>query len=377
MFDYEALRVIWWLLLGVLLVGFAVMDGFDLGVAALLRILTHSDDERRALLETVEPVWEGNQVWFVLGGGAAFAAWPLVYAVSFSGLYLAIMLLLAAFILRPVGFGFRNKMSNSRWRNVWDWVITFSGVVIPLVCGVAFGNLFLGLPFHFDDNLRMTYTGSFLALFMPFALFCGLISVALLLMHGAVYAALKADELIAARARRAAQLLAVAFLALYVLAGAWLAFRLPGYVIISAVAHDAPSNPMLKQVLLQGSWFAGHAVHPLFWLAPIVAITATLALIALLGLHRYGSAFIASGMVVAGTIFSAGCALFPFLIPSSTDPRSSLTVWDASSSRATLANMLICVILLLPIVLAYTVWVYRVLRGRVTLAHIRSSHGMH
>ncbi len=377
MFDYETLRVIWWLLLGILLVGFAVMDGFDLGVAALLRVLTHDDDERRALVGTVEPVWEGNQVWFVLGGGAAFAAWPMVYAVSFSGLYLAIMLLLAAFILRPVGFGFRNKMSDARWRNIWDWIITFSGIVIPLVCGVAFGNLFLGLPFQFDDSMRMTYTGSFFALFTPFALLCGLVSVVLLLMHGATYAALKADELIATRARRTAQQLAIIFLALYVIAGIWLAIGVPGYAITSVAAHEGVSNPLLKNVVMQGSWFTGHGLHPVFWLAPIAAIAAALVLLALLAMHRYGSAFIASSVVVAGTIFSAGCALFPFLIPSSIDPRSSLTVWDASSSQATLSNMLICVVLLLPIVLAYTSWVYRVLRGRVTLAHIRASHSIH
>ena len=183
--DYETLRLIWWLILGVLLIGFAIMDGFDFGVAALLRVLGRSDEERRVLLETVEPVWEGNQVWFILGGGAVFAAWPFVYAAAFSGLYVAMFLLLLAFIVRPVGFGYRNKLADARWRNVWDWVLTVSGLVPMLIFGVAFGNLFLGLPFRLDVEMRMTYQGGFFALLTPFALLCGLLNIAMLLTHGA------------------------------------------------------------------------------------------------------------------------------------------------------------------------------------------------
>src|SRR6202042_1777394 len=159
MHDYETLRVIWWLILGTLLIGFAVMDGFDLGVGIIFRFIGRSDEERRAVLESVEPVWEGNQVWFILGGGAVFAAWPLLYAASFSSLYLAMFLLLVALILRPVGFGFRNHLSDPRWRGVWDWALTLSGAVPSLLFGVAFGNLFLGLPFHFDALQRPVYSG--------------------------------------------------------------------------------------------------------------------------------------------------------------------------------------------------------------------------
>ena len=148
--DYATLRFIWWLILGALLIGFAIMDGFDFGLAATFRSLGRTDEERRALLESVEPVWEGNQVWFILAGGAVFAAWPLLYAAAFSGLYLAMFVLLVALILRPVGFVFRNKVPDPRWRNVWDWVLTIAGIVPALLFGVAFGNLFLGVPFHFD-----------------------------------------------------------------------------------------------------------------------------------------------------------------------------------------------------------------------------------
>jgi cytochrome d ubiquinol oxidase subunit II len=373
--DYGTLRIVWWVLLGVLLIGFAVMDGFDLGVAALVRVLGHDDDERRALLETVEPVWEGNQVWFILGGGAVFAAWPLVYAAAFSGLYVAMFLLLLAFIVRPVGFGFRNKIADPRWRDAWDWVLTISGLVPALIFGVAFGNLFLGLPFRFDGDMRMSYEGGFFGLLTPFALLTGLASIAMLLLHGAAYAALKADPSIALRARRVVRIAAVVFVALYLAAGAWLAFGLPGFALLSAPAPNGPSNPMLKQVAMQGHWFASFADHPAFWLAPAAALAGAVAAIALSAVRRDLSAFLASGLVCAGTILSAGFALFPFLMPSRLDPGSSLTIWDASSSRHTLGLMLLATAILLPCVIGYTSWVYRVLRGRVTLEHIRSATG--
>lgn len=373
MFDYATLRIIWWLLLGVLLIGFAIMDGFDFGVAALVRVLGRNDDERRVLLETIEPVWEGNQVWFVLAGGAAFAAWPLLYAVAFSGFYVAMFLVLIAFILRPVGFGYRNKREDPRWRNAWDWVITFSGVVAPVIFGVAFGNLFLGVPFRFDSDLRMTYSGGFFDLLHPFALLCGLVSLSMILMHGSAYAAMKADVAIGARAARVCIFAAFAFLATYAVAGAWLAY-LPAHALVAEIT-DGASNPLHKQVAIQGNWFAGMSTYPSFWFACVLSMVSALAVIVFQRMQRHTMAFVASGCAIAGTILSAGFALFPFLLPSSIDPNSSLTIWDASSSKTTLGLMLLAVAVLLPIVIAYTAWVYRVLRGRVTLAHIRATHG--
>ncbi len=145
--DYETLRVIWWVLIGVLLIGFAVTDGFDLGVGALLRIIGKTDDERRVMINTIGPHWDGNQVWFITAGGALFAAWPLIYAASFSGFYFAMLIVLAALWLRPVGFDYRSKLEDPRWRNAWDWALFVGGLVPALLFGVAFGNLFLGVPF--------------------------------------------------------------------------------------------------------------------------------------------------------------------------------------------------------------------------------------
>jgi cytochrome d ubiquinol oxidase subunit II len=376
-FDYETLRVIWWLLLGILLIGFAIMDGFDLGVAALLRVLTHDDDERRALMETVEPVWEGNQVWLILGAGAVFAAWPLLYAAAFSGFYFAMLLVLLALILRPVGFGFRNKLADPRWRDGWDWMLTISGAVPSLIFGVAFGNLFLGVPFRYDETLRMTYEGGFIGLLRPFALVCGVVSLSMLLIHGATYAALKADETIARRAENLLRWLSPVFVLSYVLAGAWLVLAIPGYSIEGGGLEGAPSNPMNKQVGVGGNWFdAGPLGHWAYLCAGVAVLTA-LAVPLLARRAQHGAAFVASGTSIAGVILSAGFALFPFLLPSALDPHSSLTVWDASSSKTTLGLMLFATVVFLPIVLAYTLWVYRVLRGRVSLAHVKETHGMY
>jgi cytochrome d ubiquinol oxidase subunit II len=374
MFDYATLRVIWWALLGTLLIGFAILDGFDFGVAGLLKVLGRDNEERRVLLEGIEPTWEGNQVWFIVAGGATFAAWPMVYAVSFSGMYFAIALVLLALILRPVGFNFRDKVHDPRWASLWDWVLTGSGLTVMLVSGVAFGNLFLGLPFRFDDDLRMSWHGGFFDLLHPFALLSGLVSLSMLLAHGACWAALKADHLIAARAVTIARWMTLLFAALYVAAGVWLAYGIPGYAISGPMSTEGVSNPLYKQVAVGSSWFASYMQYPWFWIAPLLALASAVGVQALIG-RRSVAGFIASSLMVGSTIASAGFALFPFLLPSHLDPHSSLTVWDASSSRGTLQLMLVVTAVLLPVVILYTGWVYRVMRGRVTLEQVRKAHG--
>src|SRR5450755_3004944 len=176
--DYDILRLIWWALLGILLIGFAILDGYDLGTAMLLPFVARTDGERRQVRETIEPTWEGHQVWFILAGGAAFAAWPSLYAVSFSGFYVAMLLVLMALIVRPVSFNFRDKIEDSRWRSSWDWTLAVGGFVPSLVFGVAFGNLLLGVPFGFDADLRPAYTGTFFDLLNPFSLLAGVLSAA-------------------------------------------------------------------------------------------------------------------------------------------------------------------------------------------------------
>lgn len=367
MLDYGTLREIWWLLLGVLLIGFAVTDGYDLGLGAIYRFITRDDIERRMALEAIEPHWEGHQVWFVLGGGAVFAAWPVLYATSFSGFYFAMLLVLLALILRPVGFNFRNKVANPAWRNLWDWALTIAGAVPSLVFGVAFGNLFLGVPFHFTDAMRPVYDGSFFGLFHPFALLAGVVSLAMLVMHGAIFGAMKIEGTVGDRARGVARIAAMITLVAFIAAGAWLA-ALPGHVVTSAVIADAASSPMGKQVAVEtGAWLANQKTHPLLWLVPGIAV---LALLAVATLRNRALGFAASCIALAAIILTAGIALFPFLLPSSTNPAHGLTVWDASSSQRTLGIMLFCTAVFLPLVLAYSTWAFRIMRGKVTRAHV-------
>jgi cytochrome d ubiquinol oxidase subunit II len=370
--DYETLRLVWWLLLGVLLVGFAVTDGFDLGVAAIFRFVSRSHDERDALIESIEPVWEGNQVWFILGGGAAFAAWPLLYAAAFSSFYLAMLLLLVTFILRPVGFAFRNKVDHPHWREVWDWALCLAALAASLLFGVAFGNLFVGVGFHLDALQRPVFTAGFLSLLNPFALLCGVVSLSMLVMHGAMYAAMKVEAPMGQRAARIGRLAAIVLIIAFTVAGLWVATSLQGLRITSALDGNGPSDPLRKAVeAAAGAWLDNYRAHPALWLAPLSAYAGALgAWFAARAEYRH-LALVASGVALAGVIFTGGFSLFPFLMPSSTHPASSLTLWDASSSQLTLFIMLICVVVFLPIVLLYTTWVFRVLRGQVTLAHVR------
>lgn len=374
MLDYEILRFLWWALLGALLIGFAVMDGFDLGVATLLPYVARTDTERRIAINTVGPVWEGNQVWFILGGGAIFAAWPALYAAAFSGFYLAMFLVLAALILRPVAFKFRSKVENTRWRSTWDAALFVAGLVPALIFGVAFGNVILGVPFRFDETLRMTYEGTLFGLLNPFALLCGMVSVAMLVLHGASYLALKASGPVVDRAVKAGRVASLIAAGLFVVAGFWVAKGIDGYVVTSALIHDGPSNPLGKEVSRQaGAWLQNYKTYPWTTAAPILAILALLASRALLATKHAGLAFIASGIGVASIIATAGLSLFPFLLPSSIDPRASLTVWDSSSSRLTLMIMLAVTVIFLPIIVAYTTWVYHILRGRVTAAFVEQN----
>jgi cytochrome d ubiquinol oxidase subunit II len=374
MFDYEIMRLIWWALLGILLIGFAVMDGFDLGVATLLPVVARTDIERRIVINTIGPVWEGNQVWLILGGGAIFAAWPILYATAFSGFYLAMFIVLAALIVRPVAIKFRSKIENARWRATWDTAIAVSGLVPALIFGVAFGNVILGVPFKFDETMRMTYEGNLFGLLNPFALLSGLISVAMLTLHGASYLALKASGAIVDRAVQVGRVMAPLTIVLFILAGVWIAFGVDGYVVMSHLPHDGPSNPLLKMVTRRtGAWLTNYGTFPWILAAPIVAVAALAITPFLLAARRAGGAFVASGAGVAAIIATAGLSIFPFMLPSSLEPGASLTVWDASSSHLTLKIMLFVTAIFLPLILLYTAWVYRVLRGPVTAAYVEGN----
>ncbi len=376
MLDYATLKIIWWLLIGVLLVGFAIMDGHDMGVGTLLPFVGRGDLERRVVLNTVGAHWEGNQVWFITGGGALFAAWPLVYAAAFSGFYWAMLVVLGALFLRPVGFDYRSKIHNERWRSAWDWGLFVGGAVPPLIFGVAFGNLLQGVPFQFDPYMVSTYSGSFWQLLNPFALLSGVVSSAMITMHGGVYLAHRTEGPIQDRAVRAATAAALVMVFAFIAAGVWLR-DIDGYRITSVIDPGALADPLRKTVLREaGAWMLNYGRQPWLWLLPALGVVGALLAAVLLRARRTLGAFVCSALALLGVITTAGASMFPFIMPSSTLPAASLTVWDSVSSRLTLSIMLWATLILMPLIVLYTSWAYRVMRGKVTLAYVQENeHG--
>jgi len=379
MFDYETLKLVWWVLIGVLLIGFALTDGFDMGAMALMPFVGKTDNERRVAINTIAPHWDGNQVWFITAGGALFAAWPMVYAVAFSGLYWAMLLVLFALFCRPVGFDYRSKLENTRWRSAWDWALFVGGAVPALVFGVAFGNLFLGLPFQLDDMMRSSYHGSFFALLNPFALLCGVVSLSMLCAHGGAWLMMRTEGDLAARSRKATYLSALVFLIGFMLAGSWLALGIKGMSLAGAFDAGAALNPLHKQVLADNAgWLDNYGRYPLTMGAPVLGVLGALLAILASTSRRAGLAFVGSSLMIVGTICTAGFALFPFVFPSSLDAASSLTVWDAVSSHKTLGIMFVVACIFVPIILLYTLWSYVRMWGKLNDGSIEANpHGLY
>ncbi len=370
--DYETLKLIWWLFVGVLLIGFAITDGMDMGVGNLLPFLGRDDDERRLMINTVGPHWDGNQVWLITAGGAIFAAWPAVYAAAFSGFYVAMLLVLFALFFRPVGFDYRSKLGDARWRKAWDWGLFVGGAVPSLVFGVAFGNLILGVPFHLDELLRTYYTGSFFALLNPFALLAGIVSFAMLTMHGGIWLQMRTAGEITERVKGYIQWTGIVAMVAFALAGVWLVMGVDGYAILAAPAHDTLPNPLAKEVAVQtGAWLQNYSDYPLTMLFPFLGFFGITLTILLSRANRPGWGFVTSGLGITGVIMTAGVTMFPFIMPSSTQPNSSLTIWDAASSHLTLTVMFWAVVIFLPIVIGYTIWNYRKMWGKLTVEEMQ------
>ncbi len=374
--DYEILRLIWWVLLGVLLIGIAVMDGFDMGVAFLNPILGKTDAENRVMINTIAPVWDGNQVWLITGGGAIFAAWPAVYATAFSGFYIAMFLVLVSLILRPVSLEYRNKFEGKA-RKAWDWALFTSGLIPPLVFGVAFGNLFLGVPFQFDEFKQPHYVDgflmSFIHLLMPFALLTGLVSVAMHAGHGAAYLAAKTTGPVQEKAKKTIPIAYGIWLVLFIIGGIWVG-KIGGFTITSQIDPNGLSDPTTKIVIAEkGVWLRNYFAHPILFVVPLLAIISSVLTIFLSKIGRPVTAFVTSGLTIAMTITTAAVALFPFLMTSKLNPSHSLTVFDASSSPMTLWIMTIVAIIFVPIVLSYTAWAYSIVREAINEKYIHEN----
>ncbi|MGD9551438.1 MAG: cytochrome d ubiquinol oxidase subunit II, partial [Burkholderiaceae bacterium] len=309
-------------------------------------------------------------------GGAIFAAWPLVYATAFSGFYWAMLAVLWALFFRPVGFDYRSKIDNPTWRKTWDWGLFVGGAVPPLIFGVAFGNLLQGVPFQFDAQMVPSYSGSFWQLLNPFALLAGVVSSAMITMHGGAYLAHRTEGDIQARAIRGATGAAIVMVLAFIAAGFWLQ-SIPGYKITSAIDPAAMPDPLTKTVVREaGAWMANYARQPLLWLLPALGVGGALLTTLLLRVRRTLCAFVTSALALLGVIGTAGASMFPFVMPSSSMPAASLTVWDSVSSHLTLGIMFWATVIFMPLIVLYTGWAYSVMRGKVTAAYIRENeHG--
>ncbi|ATO32233.1 Cytochrome bd-I ubiquinol oxidase subunit 2 [Dickeya dianthicola] len=379
MFDYEVLRFVWWLLIGVLLIGFAVTDGFDMGVGILVRLMGRNDVERRVMINSIAPHWDGNQVWLITAGGALFAAWPMVYAAAFSGFYIAMILVLASLYFRPVGFDYRSKIEDPRWRNMWDWGIFIGSFVPPVVIGVAFGNLLQGVPFHVDEYLRLYYTGNFFQLLNPFGLLAGVVSLSMIVAQGATYLVMRTSGDLHFRAKKVAQFSSLALTVTFALAGVWVVYGIDGYAVTSVINTAGESNPLHKEVARQaGAWLVNFNHHPVLWAVPLLGVVLPLMTAVMARAEKGAMAFLFSSLSIACVILTAGIAMFPFIMPSVTVPNVSLTIWDATSSLLTLRVMTVVAIIFVPIVLSYTIWCYYKMFGRITKEHVeQNSHSLY
>ena len=371
--TYMILLVVWWVLLGVLLTGIGAMVGMDMGVGTILRYVGRTDSERRVALNVIGPHWDGNQVWFILGGGAIFAAWPLVYATAFSGFYIVMLLLLWSMILRPLGFEYRSKLPSPAWRGVWDTALFLSGLLPMVVFGAAIGNVLQGVPFHFDWRLTSFYTGSFLWLFNPFAVLCGLMSVALAVFMGGSCLASGAEDPIGARARRAAIVGGLAALVIFTVAGFWVS-TMEGFKLVAGPDPGVPQTPLHQQVTrVPGGLMANYAAHPALWLLPALVYAGLLLGALAHTIRRPILAWWLGALAWIGVIGTVGAAMFPFIMPSSSNPSHSLTVWNSGSSLVTLTWMVGFVVIFMPLIIWYTSWAFWVMRGKVGVKHVETS----
>ncbi len=334
------MNLIWFILFIVLIIGYAILDGFDLGVG-IINLFTKEEKEKRININAIGPIWDGNEVWLLTGGGALFAAFPVVYATIFSGFYLAFILLLVALIFRAVSFEFRKYTANEKNKKYWDLAFGFGSLVPALLYGVAVGNVLKGLPVEMKNN-QVFASISFLELLNPYAILVGLISVILFVLHGAIYMTLKSEG---EQHKRMVNLISKAWIAFVVIyfAGTFTTFFVAPYLFENVLGNF------------------------LFWILLVILFVSIISIPVMTKSGRYGYAFLSSSIMILVMIGLTALSLFPKLVPSSINLENSLTIYNSSSSQTTLNTMFIIALIGVPIVLAYTIFIYRIFKGKVIL----------
>lgn len=373
---YVILKLLWTGILGFLLTMLGLMVGMDMGVGTLLRFVGRNDGERRTMLNIIGPHWDGNQVWFVLGGGAIFAAFPTLYGTSFSIFYVVMILLLFSMILRPVAFEYRSKVAHKYWRSGWDIAFLVSGFVPMFVYGAAIGNVIQGVGYHFlwtgqyiQDESFWTY------LLNPFAILCGLMSVALSVQQGGAMLMLRATDDIYARSKAYGSLGGIVAAILFVIGGVCVYF-MKGFMLTAPVDPNMPANPLhgQKVIMQDGAWMHNFTHYPVLWALPILGTLCMVASSLFLRRDHVKLAWWLGAGSWTGTISTVGATMFPFLMPSSTAPDQSLSAWNATGSQYGLTAMLVVSAIFIPTIICYTSWCYHVMRGRVSVHDVVNNH---
>ncbi|WP_119342822.1 cytochrome d ubiquinol oxidase subunit II [Facilibium subflavum] len=377
---YSIIQLISWLAVGLIMFLTAATICFDFGAGILARFVGKNENEKRTIINIVAPTWDGNQVWLIIAGAGLFAIWPRVYAGSFSGMYLGILVVLWALFLRPVSFEYRHKIQSVKWTRFWDWMLCLGSFIPILVIGVAVGNLFLGLPFQFDpESLRFYYGAqgvlgqepaffSLLGLLMPFALLVGIFAVVLSVMHGASYCAMRTSGVLYHRFVKIQKISAFLFILLFAIAGIWLVFISGYHWQLSAGLtsySQAIFHPLKGGVvtLTKGGWLTNYSIYPWMIIAPVIGFLGALMVMKFATKHTV-LAFSGSVLACLGSVFTMGFSLFPFIMPSSLSPQQSFVIWNSSSSLTSLIGILIVAIIMLPIIFIYTTFVYKKMWGR-------------
>lgn len=359
MIDYAVLKIIWWVLIGLILILYATTAGYDLGITIILPFLK-SEKHKRLVLNISGPTWDGNQTWIVFAGGGLFVVWPVLYSLSFSGFYAAILMILWPFFLRPLGYDYRGKIDNPMWRTFWDWGLFVSALLPVFIFGVVFGNLLQGVPFHFNPRtMEEIYTGNFGELMNPFGILCGLVSTSMIIMHGAAYIARRGTKDLKALARRIQFILSWITLILFAFSGWWLVNKVSGFSLIEQPAQPTlhPLDNVVSQQL--GAWTAHYSVAPWKYYPVVIALVALVVSMVFNRMGRMRTAFWASVFTLGGIVATAGATMFPFIMPSSTNMNESLTVWNAVSSQYALNIMFYVGGALLVIILIYKIFAFR------------------
>ncbi len=364
MLDYNFLQIIWWVLIGIVLIIYATTAGYDAGVTMIMPFLRHETD-RRVVLNTSAPVWDGNMTWIVFAGGGLFVVWPVVYSTAFSGCYAAMLCILWAFFFRATGFDYRGKINKHLWRRFWDIGLFVSGALPVFIFGLLLGNCLLGMPFHFDaKTFRSFYSGNFGQLFSFFSVLTAIISVVMTLMHGAAYIQRRTESHLREMAHKLFYVFSVLILISFTIAGFWVAYQIKGYVLVSSAAN--PTLYPLDNVVTQntGAWIKSYLTYPWKFYPPVIAYLSLFLALWANYRRRIVLCFWASAIAIGGIIATAGATLFPFIMPSSTHINESLTVWNATSSQYALNVMLYVGVVLLAIILCYKIFAFHTLWSR-------------